>query len=137
MTIENLKDWFLAKFRVLFARLDFRDLTFEAHSNVNNAVQSRLDLGNGLEISVVSMKTKASGFGNLYGNASVGTYEVACFSSNEMLPLSPWDDVIGWQTEDEVTKLMANLQGKQANVASFIDQLHLSRSESRADLDLD
>ena len=136
MTIKNLKNWFLAKFRALFSRLDFRDLTFNAHANVANAVQARLDLGNGIEISVVSMKGESSGFGNLYGNASVGTYEVAGFSSNEMLPLSPWDDVVGWQTEAEITELMLNLQGRQKNVCSFIDQLYLGKAEARADFGL-
>ena len=112
----------------------FRDLTFTAHANVKNAVQSRLDLGNGIEISVVSMKGESSGFGNLYGNASVGTYEVAAFRANEMLPLSPWDDVVGWQTEAEITALMRKLQGKDNDIHTFIDQLHLSKSELKADL---
>lgn len=136
MTIKNLKNWFLAKFRALFSRLDFRDLTFNAHANVANAVQARLGLGNGIEISVVSMKGESSGFGNLYGNASVGTYEVAAFRANEMLPLSPWDDVVGWQTEAEITALMRKLQGKDNDIHTFIDELQLSKSESRADLGL-
>jgi len=114
----------------------FSDLVFTDHANNPNGVQARLDLGNNLEISVVSMKDKEAEFGGLYGSVKAGTYEVAVFHNNNMLPLSPWDDVVGWQTEAEVTELMANLQGRQADVAGFIDQLYLTRSESRADLGL-
>jgi hypothetical protein len=64
----------------------FDDLVFEDHSNVSNAVQARLDLGYNLEISVVSMKSESSGFGNLYGDASKGTYEVGVFHHDKMVP---------------------------------------------------
>jgi len=111
----------------------FDDLVFEDHSNVINAVQSRLDLGNNLEISVVSMKSESSGFGNLYGSVSAGTYEVAVLHNAEMLPLSPWDDVVGWQTESAITVLMLNAQ---AYPCAWQDGLHLKKSESRADLGL-
>ena len=90
---------------------DFNDLVFNAHANVENGIQARLDLGNDTTISVVSMKKKESEYGGLYGDASQGTYEVAVFHHGNMVPLSAWDDVIGWQTEDELTELMANLQG--------------------------
>ena len=116
---------------------NFSDLVFTDHANNPNGVQAKLDLGNNLEISVVSMKDKETQFGGLYGSVKAGTYEVAVFHNNNMLPLSPWDDVVGWQTEDEVTNLMANLQGRQADVAGFIDQMYLTRSENRAELELD
>ena len=115
---------------------NFSDLVFTDHANVSNGVQAKLDLGNHLEISVVSMKKKEGEYGGLYGDVTEGTYEVAVFHNDNMVPLSAWDDVVGWQTEAEVSKLMANLQGRQADVAGFIDQLHLTRSESRADLGL-
>ena len=115
----------------------FSDLEFEKHNVVDDAVQARLDLGNDIEISVVAMKGKETEFGGLYGSVLAGTYEVAVFQGNTMQPLSPWDDVIGWQTEDEVTELMTNLQGKQDDISAFIEQLHLKRSESRAELELD
>ena len=115
---------------------NFSDLVFTDHANNPNGVQAKLDLGNNLEISVVSMKDKESEFGGLYGSVKAGTYEVAVFHNNSMQPLSPWDDVIGWQTEAEITELMVNLQGRVADVAGFIEQLHLTRSESRADLGL-
>ena len=110
----------------------FSDLEFNAHANVPNGIQAKLDLGNGIEVSVVSMKQKTSEYGGLYGDASEGTYEVAVFRDGNMLPLSPWDDVIGWQTEDEITELMGNLQGDL--YAQFIANLYITRDESREEL---
>ena len=115
---------------------NFNDLVFTDHANNPDGVQAKLDLGNNLEISVVSMKTKSNGYGGLYGDASNGTYEVAVFHNDSMLPLSPWDDVIGWQTEAEITALMAKLQGDSKNVGEFTDQLYLEKSKNRADLGL-
>jgi len=110
----------------------FSDLEFNAHSNVSNGIQAKLDLGNDLVISVVSMRKREGEFGGLYGDASEGTYEVAVFRNNDMIPLSPFDDVLGWQTEDELTELMGNLQGDL--YAQFIANLYISRDESRAEL---
>jgi len=117
-----------------FVAKTFADLVFNAHANVNNGVQAKLDLGNGLEISVVSMKNGESG---LYGDVRAGTYEFAVFQGNNMLPLSPYDDVKGWQTEDDLTELMANLQGKPEDIHAFIEQMHLAKSDVRAELELD
>ena len=106
---------------------NFNDLVFNAHANVTNGVQAKLDLGNGLEISVVSMKKREGEYGGLYGDATEGTYEVAVFRNNDMLPLNATDDVRGWQTEDELTELMANLQKK--SYQAFIANLYISRDE--------
>ncbi len=113
----------------------FNDLVFNPHANVPNGIQAMLDLGNNVEISVVSMKERDGQYGGLYGDASEGTYEVAVFHHNSMIPLSPFDDVIGWQTEDEISELMANLQGDLR--PQFIANLYISRDESRAELELD
>ena len=119
----------------------FNDLVFNAHANTPNGVQAKLDLGNDTEISVVSMTKREGSFGGLYGDVSAGTYEVAVFHKGSMLPLSPFDDVLGWQTEDELTELMANLQGDFK--AQFIANLYISRDEenkdcvTKPDLDLD
>ena len=86
--------------RKSFQPKTFSDLVFNAHANVNNGVQAKLDLGNGLEISVVSMKKREGEYGGLYGDVTEGTYEVAVFQNNNMLPLSAFDDVKGWQTEE-------------------------------------
>ena len=115
----------------------FSDLVFKPHANVNNGVQAKFDLGNGLEISVVSMKKKEGEYGGLYGDVSEGTYEVAVFHNNNMLPLGAFDDVIGWQTEDEITKLMAELQGDASDIHGFIAQLYVHKDETRKELELD
>jgi hypothetical protein len=112
----------------------FSDLVFTTHANNPNGVHAKLDLGNNLEISVVSMKDKETEFGRLYGSVKAGTYEVAVFHNSNMVPLSPFDDVLGWQTEDDLTELMSNLQGRQADVAGFIAQLYITRDEERKEL---
>ena len=115
----------------------FSDLVFNDHANTPNGVQAKLDLGNNLEVSVVSMKDKEAEFGGLYGSVKAGTYEVAVFHNNSMLPLSPWDDVLGWQTEDDLNELMASLQGDPKDIHAVISQMHLDRSDARSDLMLD
>jgi hypothetical protein len=88
----------------------FNDLNFNDHSHVDCGIQAKMDLGNGFEISVVSMKEGSRPFGGLYGNASAGTYEVAVFYNGDLTPLAKYDDVIGWQDEVAVTRLMKEVQ---------------------------
>lgn len=115
----------------------FADLDFHAHRTTHNAIRATLDLGNGFEISVVSHKDNEPSFGGLYGNASKGTYEVAVFHNDDFVPLNTSDDVLGWQTKDDINDLMSKLQGNPDKVGDFIDSLHLARSEMRSYLDLD
>ena len=110
----------------------FNDLVFNPHANVPNGIQAKLNLGNDIEISVVSMKERDGQYGGLYGDASEGTYEVAVFHHDSMIPLSPFDDVIGWQTEGNIDGLMCSLQGDGVN--DFIAELYISRDESRKEL---
>jgi len=112
----------------------FSDLVFNDHPNNPDGIQARLNLGNNIEISVVAMRNGLTQYGGLYGNASAGTYEVAVFHNDSMLPLSSFDEVLGWQTEDDLNKLMANLQGYFR--AQFIANLYIERDEARADLNL-
>ena len=115
----------------------FTDLDFNAHRTTNNAIRATLDLGNGIQISVVAHKDNQPSFGGLYGDASKGTYEVAVFHNDDFVPLSTADDVIGWQTKDDINDLMSKLQGNQDKVGDFIDGLHLAKSKMRSYLDLD
>ena len=115
----------------------FSDLVFNAHANTPNGVQAKLDLGNNLEISVVSMAKREGSFGGLYGDVSEGTYEVAVFQSDTMIPLTSCDDVRGWQTEDDLNDLMSSLQGNPDDIQDFIDQLYLAKRALRLELDLD
>ena len=128
MTIKKIIKWFRSLFRKHYS---FQDLKFNAHAVKADGVQARLDLGNGLQISVVAMKDKDQSFGGLYGNASKGTYEVAVFgNAYSILPIASYDDVLGWQTKDDINKLMDNLQGDGAN--DFIDNLHLAKDNWKA-----
>jgi len=88
-------------------------------------------------ISVVSMKKREGEFGGLYGDVTEGTYEVAVFHNSNMLPLTPWDDVRGWQTEDDITELMAELQGDASDIHGFISFLYTEKDEIRKELELD
>lgn len=115
----------------------FADLDFNAHRTTNNAIQAKLDLGNGIQISVVAHKDNQPSFGGLYGDASKGTYEVAVFQNDDFVPLSAADDVLGWQTKDDINDLMSKLQGDRDKVGDFIDGLHLAKSKMRSYLDLD
>ena len=109
----------------------FSDLEFSVHANHADGIQARLDLGNGFEISVVSMKDKEKQFGGLYGNASKGTYEVAMYPNNSMLPLASFDDVLGWQDEVAITRLMREAQ---QNGVAWVNLLQEIRAEHNAEL---
>jgi len=106
----------------------FDDLEFKRHAVKADAVQARLDLGNDLEISVVAMKDKDQSLGGLYGNASKGTYEVAMFHNDSMLPLAKYDDVLGWQDEIAITRLMGEAQ---KNGLAWVKLLQEIRDEHR------
>ena len=111
--------------------LDFSDLEFKPHAHVADGIMAKLDLGNDFEISVVSMKEKDRTFGGLYGNASEGTYEVAVFYENGMSPLSKFDDVVGWQDEAQVSKIMKEAQ---VNGVAWVQLLRDLREESEREL---
>ena len=126
-----------SKIGTFYTIKDFVDLDFHAHRTTNNAIQAKLDLGNGIQISVVAHKDNQPSFGGLYGDASKGTYEVAVFQNDDFVPLSTADDVLGWQTKDDINDLMSKLQGNPDKVGDFIDGLHLAKSKMRSYLDLD
>jgi len=113
----------------------FSDLKFKDHANVQDGVQARLKVGD-FEVSVVSMKTASgTGFGGLYGDASNGTYEVAVFGDNgTMLPLTPYDDVKGWQSVDDLNDLLKDLQSDE--VDAFVQGLTDKKDEHLKEMDL-
>ena len=111
--------------------LDFNDLDFQPHRGTNGAVQATLDFGNGLSISVVAGKDGRRG---LYGSVEEDLYEVAIFDKNGMIPLSPSDDVVGWQSPAQVSILMAKAQ---VEGSIWVDELIEDKAEFRRDLGLD
>ena len=58
------------------------------------------------------MKGDKPQYGGLYGSQLAGTYEVAVFGKDgsSMVHLSEWDDVLGWQTPEQITAIMAKIQ---------------------------
>ena len=111
--------------------LDFDDLDFQPHRHHDGGVQARLDFGNGLEISVVACNDERRG---LYGSVEEDLYEVAIFDKNGMIPLSPSDDVVGWQSPAQVSILMAKAQSEGS---VWVDELIADKEEFRKDLVLD
>ena len=110
---------------------DFSDLDFQPHRGTDDAFQARLDLGNGLEISVIA------GIGNKrgpYGSLEEDLYEVAIYNENGMIPLSPSDNVVGWQSPAQVSILMAKAQNEGS---IWVDELIEDKAEFRKDLGLD
>ena len=75
----------------------FEQLEFEAHQ-IPGAIQGRYKFSNGWSISVVA---GLPGCG-LYGNVTDNTYEVAIFRPNGNMT----EDVIGWNTKEEVNAMM-------------------------------
>lgn len=105
-----------------FADLDFKTRDFDG------ALQARLDLGNDIQISVVG------GSQGLYGNGE-NTWEVAFFQDGNFLPICKYDDVLGWQTEEQVTRNMREAQvngNSWANLLKEIRKAHLEDIHSEA-----
>jgi hypothetical protein len=81
----------------------FDDLVFKPHPMGRGAVQARMDLGNDIEVSVV-------GGPGLYGNGTT-SFEVAAFykTLGKFVPFEN-DDVSGWNSKEEVTKIINRLE---------------------------
>ena len=81
----------------------FDDLVFKPHPLGRGAVMARLDLGNDIEVSVV-------GGPGLYGNGTT-SFEVAAFykTLGKFVPFEN-DDVSGWNSKEEVTKIINRLE---------------------------
>lgn len=87
----------------------FDDLSFQTHAGFadGKARQARLKFGSRdqFEISVVQNIGDGSG---LYGHEDDNTFEVAMWydGRDTMLPLTLGDDVLGYQSPMEITRLM-------------------------------
>lgn len=121
----------ISQFNPQPSMLDFDDLDFQPHRYHDEAVHAKLDFGNGLEISVIAGKDDYKG---LYGSLEENLYEVAIYNKNGMIPLSPSDDVVGWQSPAQVSILMAKAQ---AEGSVWVDELIEDKAEFRKDLGLD
>jgi hypothetical protein len=84
----------------------FNDLIFKQHPIVPDGVQAIMKLKNGYEISVVG------GGRGLYGDGKK-TFEIAVFDrQGEMIALGDGDQVLGYQTRDEVTDVIQKYDSK-------------------------
>jgi hypothetical protein len=78
----------------------FNDIKFKLHPNGMGGILGQMELGNGYKISVVG------GGRGLYGDGKK-TFEVAIFDRlDEMIMLSETDQVLGWQTIDQVNEII-------------------------------
>ncbi len=121
----------ISQFNPKPSMLDFDDLDFQPHRGTDDAVQATLDFGNGLSISVVAGNDDRRG---LYGSVEEDLYEVAIFDKNGMIPLSVFDDVLGWQSPAQVSK---HMRDAQLNGDAWVNLLKEARLEFRKELDLD
>ena len=82
----------------------FDDLVFKPHSIGRGAVHAKLDLGNDIEVSVV-------GGPGLYGNGTT-SFEVAAFyiTLGKFVPFEDGQDVSGYNSKEEVTKIINRLE---------------------------
>lgn len=91
----------------------FKDLKFGVHRGTPGAYQAVAGLAEGIKISVVYGDGPRMGSTNKIGHGlynDKGTYEVAVFDRGDMATLQTGDDVLGWQTPKEITKLMKRIQ---------------------------
>lgn len=98
----------------------FADLDFTADPDDLKTIRARLQLGN-YTVSVVTSLGVQRGFS--YGTLPSQTFEVAVFDAKsdtfeaavfdargDFVPLGVADDVLGWQSIDQLNYLMAKLQ---------------------------
>jgi len=86
---------------------NFDKLDFKPHPVGLGGVIAQTKLDNGYTISVVG------GRKGLYGDG-IETFEVAIFDRmNEMIMLSENDQVLGWQTKQEIDELMEKFSNQK------------------------
>lgn len=115
----------------------FDDLDFKPHAGFTdgNAIQAKLKFGSRDQFEISVVQNIGDGTG-LYGDHSDNTYEVAMWfdGRDTMLPLGLSDDVLAWQTPNQVTKLMHDAH---LNDFAWVTLLHSLRDDRRKELDLD
>ena len=123
--------------------LDFDNLAFHKHPACQDGIMAQVNIGD-IVVSVVANILQGDG---LYGRVEMcqeteqfdylnGDYEVAMWrkGDSDMIPLSPSDDVLGWQSPVQVSKLMRDAQ---LDGDAWIDLLKKLRKDFRDELGLD
>ena len=107
----------------------FNDIEFTYDERMERYL-SKTELGRGLVLSVVY-----GGPGNYCEMAVIDgeqvpvSFEAALFFGNDFVPLTPHDDVIGWQTAEEITALMNTIQTDKNFVRQKVDEKEEYRKE--------
>ena len=87
---------------------NFNKLKFKPHPVGLGGVIAQMPLDNGYTISVVG------GRQGLYGDGEE-TFEVAVFDRmNEMIALSEHDQVLGWQTKEEINQIIEKFNNQKS-----------------------
>jgi hypothetical protein len=81
----------------------FKDIEFNPHAHGGNTIRGVLDLGGGLELSVVQGD-------HLYGDAGTDTFELALFKDDDFVPMSVYDDVLGWLSPNDIDVILIEIQ---------------------------
>ena len=123
----------------------FADLDFTADPDDLKTIRARLKLGN-YTISVVTSLGVQRGFS--YGTLPSQTFEVAVFDAKDdtfeaavfdaegdFVPLSVADDVLGWQSIDQLNHLMAQLQAD--NVKDWVKVKRAEKLAYKKEMELD
>lgn len=82
---------------------DFNDLVFGDHPADESGTQATMDFDNGYGVSVIT--------GRMFYTSGATPYEVAVLKNGALCYDTPvTEDVIGWNTSEDVTKIMAQVQ---------------------------
>jgi hypothetical protein len=90
--------------------ITFENLKFETHPNISGAFSANLDLPNGLFVSVISGDGAYS---------SKDTYEIAMFWQGDFIQLGAYDDVLGYQSKEQIDEI---LRKAQDDLVSFLSE---------------
>lgn len=82
----------------------FDDLEFKPHKNFPDGKQAKLSFDNGYEVSVIQSEHSYGGSRGLYELAIIDEDGLLCYDT----PIT--DDVLGWLSESDVTKIMQKVQ---------------------------
>jgi len=112
----------------------FADLDFSADSDDLKTIRARLQLGD-YTVSVVTSLGVQRGFS--YGTLPSQTFEVAVFDAKgDFVPLAIADDVIGWQSINQINYLMAQLQADDVEDWAKIKRAEKLAYKKEMELDL-
>ena len=91
----------------------FKDLKFRIDGRFGED-QTRLiataDLDPGIKVSVVTMLNAPRAIGGAYGTLPELTFEIAILQNDEFVRIGEYDDVLGYQSPKQVSKIMKKFQ---------------------------